>query len=236
MSQFNLYEVRNTENSKVYVGITTKTVDARFKEHLWHSRKQAKNYALYAAIRKYGADKFYVVHVASALDWRSMNQLEVDRIAEIGSLAPAGYNLTTGGDAGVQAPETRQAASDLRKGIPLSPENVEGLKRAWADPVIRKSRSEAIREAMRRPEVRLATSARQAGKPKSVDHVISLRKARATTVRCVSTGQAFEAIVDAVTWLRSIGFGKAHHAKILRASKSPSYSAYGLKWEVGHAA
>lgn len=236
MSKFNLYEIRNTENSKVYVGITTRAVDARFKEHLWHSRKHTKNYALYAAIRKYGADKFYVVHVACAIDWRAMNQLEVDRIAEVGSLSPGGYNLTTGGDAGVQAPETRLAASLLRKGVPLTPENVEGLKRAWADPVIRKARSEAIRKAMARPEVREANGAWQRGGVKSPEHIANLRKARATPVTCVCTGETFEAIIDALNWLKSLGFEKASHSKILRAVKRSNYTAYGFRWELKHAA
>lgn len=230
---FEVYCITNKVNGKLYVGVTTKGYKNRFASHVWHSRKSSGSCrALYNAMRKYGQDSFSVELIDTASSFEEMNQLERKHIAQLGSLHPNGYNLTDGGDAGVFVEATRKMMSDRLKGLPMSDKNRAGLLRAWADPKIREKRCESIREAMNRPEVKAKTSERQKGKPKSASHIESLRKARASSVICIETGNVFEAVVDAVHWVRSQGeYPKANHAKIIRALKREDYTAYGFHWK-----
>lgn len=230
---FEVYCITNNVNGKLYVGVTTKGHKNRFASHVCHSRKSSGNCrALYNAMRKYSQAAFSVELIDTASSFEEMNQLERKHIAQLGSMHPNGYNLTDGGDAGSFAEETRLRASKRLKGKPLSEKNRKGLVKAWADPELRQKRSDAIKEAMNRPEVKAKTSERQKGKPKSASHIESLRKARASSVICVETGKVFEAIVDAVDWIRSQGeYPKANHAKIIRALKREDYTAYGYHWK-----
>ena len=229
---FEVYLISSTKTEKQYVGVTTKGYLNRFANHIWHSRKQRKSCrALCAAINKFGSESFSVelLHTAKSRD--EMHQMEVHFIKSLKTLAPNGYNLTEGGDAGVMSEETKQMMSDRLKGQPLSDKNKAGLIAAWKDPVIRSQRCSAIKAAMNRESVRKQTSERQKGKPKSDQHVKSIRKARAASVRCVEAGIDFEAMIDAVKWVRDQGkYSKANHAKIIRATTSADYTAYGFHW------
>lgn len=231
---YEVYVITNSKNGKQYVGVTTRGHKNRFANHVWHSRKNSGNCsALYLAMRKHGADCFSVELIESCRDFEHMNERERYWIKAMGTTSPNGYNLTDGGDAGVFVESTRKMMSDRLKGVPLSQKNRDGLKAAWADENIRASRIEKIREAMSRPEVREATGARQRGRKKSAEHVAAIRKKRATRVTCVDTGVEFEAIADAVAWVKSEGqYPKASHAKILRATKREDYTAYGYRWKL----
>lgn len=229
---FEVYCIKNKVNGKLYVGVTTKGYKNRFTSHVWHSRKSSGNCrVLYNAMRKYGQAAFSVELIDTASSFEEMNQLERKYIAMLGSMHPNGYNLTDGGDAGSFAEETRLMASKRLKGKPMGEKNRKGLIKAWADPELRQKRCDAIKDAMNRPEVKAKTSERQKGKPKSASHIESLRKARASSVICVETGKVFEAMVDAVAWIRSQGeYPKANHSKIARALIREDYTAYGLHW------
>ena len=54
-----IYIIRNTVNSKVYVGQTNETVRVRFRKHL-SAAKTGKGYVIGKAMRKYGLENFYV--------------------------------------------------------------------------------------------------------------------------------------------------------------------------------
>lgn len=229
---FEVYCITNNANGKQYVGVTTNGYQNRFANHIWHSRKSSGGCrALYNAMRKYGQDAFTVELIDKASSFEEMNNLERKHIAALKTLHPNGYNLTDGGDAGVFAEATRMMMSDRLKGKPMNDKNRAGLVKAWADPKIRTKRCEAIKEAMNRPEVKAKTSERQKGKPKSESHIASLRKSKASPIVCVETGNVFEAIADAVLWVRQEGkYPKANHAKIIRALKRDDYTAYGYHW------
>lgn len=229
---FEVYCITNNINGKRYVGITANGYENRFANHIWHSRKQWSGCrALYNSMRKHGAKAFSVELLQIAESLEHLNKLECEWIARLGTLSPNGYNLTEGGGAGKFCEETKRMMSDRLKGKPMNKKNKDGLKRAWADPEIRASRMAAIREAMNKPEVREAIGARQRGKPKSESHIKALRKARARAIMCVDTGQMFHAMIDAVRWVRSTqNRPTANHAKILRATQSEEYTAYGYRW------
>lgn len=230
---FHVYCIINAANGKEYVGVTTKGYKNRFASHLWHARKEAGSCrALYAAIRKYGSDCFSVKLLSTASSFKHMNELERKYIADRGSMYPNGYNLTDGGDAGVFVEDTRRMMSERLKGKPMSQKNKAGLLKAWSNPEIRERRRAAIKAAMNRPEVRENTGKRQRGVPKDESHILALRASRASPVICVETARRFDAVIDAVNWVKCQGeFPKANHAKIIRALKRDDYTAYGYHWK-----
>lgn len=230
---YEVYLIESSETKKKYVGVTTKGYLNRFNNHIWHSRKTRRSCrALYSAMNKYGQENFSVRLLQTANSFDEMQKLETKYIKEIGTLYPDGYNLTTGGDAGIMCDSTKSMMSSRLKGVPLSDKNKEGLVKAWADESIRAKRVKAIKESMNRPEVRKQASERQKGVKKSPRHIEAIRKARARPIKCVCKNIVFEAISDAVLWVKlNTNFEKANHAKIIRATKRSDYTAYGYKWE-----
>lgn len=231
---FDVYLITNNANGKQYVGITSRGADQRFYRHKWEARKSSRHSkcsALHHAIMKYGEDNFSVRTIHVATTFEEMCGLEQHYIERFKTMSPHGYNLTTGGRYCKMSASVVAAMSARLKGKPMGDANREGLRRAWANELTRERRCRLIKEAMNRPDVREQTGARQRGKLKSASHVAALRKANASAVVCVSTGQRFEALTDAVKWLRAErNCPTANHPKIIRACRSPNYSAYGLRW------
>jgi group I intron endonuclease len=90
-----LYEIRNTVNTKVYVGITRTTVKQRWASHK-HSSKQAHS-LLYNAMRKHGLNNFYIVAVKTLTTEEDLLQAEKDLIAVYKDLGLS-YNILDGGE------------------------------------------------------------------------------------------------------------------------------------------
>ena len=53
-----IYKVTNTTNTKVYIGMTTLTLEERKKEHYKKFRLNLRDQSFYAALHKYGWDSF----------------------------------------------------------------------------------------------------------------------------------------------------------------------------------
>lgn len=84
-------------NGKAYIGITNRTVEQRFAEHVIFSKSGKSGCAVHHAIHKFGADSVVVETLASA-EWEMLKILEVAAIADQNTRPPCGYNLTRGGD------------------------------------------------------------------------------------------------------------------------------------------
>lgn len=94
-----IYVITNTENNKKYIGKTSQKIESRFKEHLYRALHHKHDYLpLYAAINKYGIDKFSIKLVEVVSDIKQLNKQEQFWIKKFNSLSPLGYNLTLGGD------------------------------------------------------------------------------------------------------------------------------------------
>ena len=52
-----IYLITNTITGKNYVGQTKRSLDQRFKSHLYEAEKMKYNMYLHNSIRKYGKDK-----------------------------------------------------------------------------------------------------------------------------------------------------------------------------------
>lgn len=87
-------------NGKVYIGQTTRSVEKRWKEHIWDAYGARYSSNLHRAIKKYSSDGFCVETVEEC-DSIILDERERYWIAYYQSNNKnKGYNLTDGGDAG----------------------------------------------------------------------------------------------------------------------------------------
>lgn len=92
-----IYIIRNTVNTKVYVGQTTVSIKLRFQNHLSAARN-GKDYIIGKAIRKYGENKFYIELLEECLE-DELNEREVYWISYFNSTdSKFGYNRSIGGN------------------------------------------------------------------------------------------------------------------------------------------
>jgi group I intron endonuclease len=128
---FILY-VAESPIGKRYVGITARSIEDRWWEHLQESRASRAKRPICLAIRKYGAENFSVVELARADTWEALCQLEIEAIERLGTFAPGGYNLTRGGDGftGRHSAESRRKMSQSHKGKIRTEEHKRSLSAA----------------------------------------------------------------------------------------------------------
>ena len=166
------YRITHLASGRTYIGITTGSVEQRWKAHCYNARYSYDCYALHRAIKKHGADAFIVEHIASAKSLEDLRALEVALIAQHGSVAPAGFNLTSGGD-GVLRPsaETLARRAEKLRGRPMSER-----QRAILSEIARnrpKEVNERIAATLRgrkmSEETRQKLSALRKGKPRSAE-------------------------------------------------------------------
>lgn len=150
--QFILYMITGPTGKK-YIGITSTSLRIRWQEHLSDVRCGSKLY-LHCAIRKHGAELFSCVEISRADSWEALCDKEKEAILSHKTFAPAGYNLTRGGEGAsgtTRSPEWRAYMSSKLKGRKFSPESIAKM-----------SASRKISHA--RPEVRAKLSAQNRGR------------------------------------------------------------------------
>ena len=86
-----VYCITNAINDKKYIGITTRTIEQRFKEH-----KEADSY-IGKAIRKHGVENFEIEIIDEALTKEELCDNEIYWIEKYNTFNE-GYNLTRGGE------------------------------------------------------------------------------------------------------------------------------------------
>ena len=152
-----VYLVTNSVNGKQYVGQTTGSVSRRW------SRAETSRSLLGAAFRKYGRESFVFKEVAKAGDRKTLDRLEQKWIAKLKTIAPDGYNLTTGGNSvGLYCEQSKKKMSETRKNMWADPDrrkelasigdyrqpsedHSESMKKIWSDPKRKRKYSAAIR-------------------------------------------------------------------------------------------
>lgn len=91
-----IYIIKNTVNSKVYIGQTRVSVEQRWKEHLRHA--QYGSQIINKAMKKYGVDKFYIetleICTLDVLDYREMYYIDLYDSTN----KSKGYNISIGGN------------------------------------------------------------------------------------------------------------------------------------------
>lgn len=91
-----IYIIKNTVNSKVYIGQTRTSVEQRWREHLRHA--QYGDQVINRAMKKYGIDKFYIETLEicniKLLDYREMYYIDLYDSTN----KSKGYNVSIGGN------------------------------------------------------------------------------------------------------------------------------------------
>lgn len=94
-----IYKITNLTNGKIYIGQTAKSIEQRYKEHLFEAFNMNTQRPLYKALRKYGSDNFKVECIEET-ELKNLNERETFYIKEYNCLAICGngYNVTYGGE------------------------------------------------------------------------------------------------------------------------------------------
>lgn len=139
-------------SGKRYVGLTKTSARKRLNQHHLYARNGLKS-ALYNAMRAHGTVAFSISVLTECVDAREAIACERGLIAQYGTMAPRGYNLTIGGERGAgyklspehrakiaktwpgrrHTDESRAKMSVSAKGRKRSPEALTAARKAWAE-------------------------------------------------------------------------------------------------------
>lgn len=147
-------------NGKSYVGLTSRTMDARWAEHVraaFDVRYPIPRFKFHRAVRKYGADAWDHVVLRECQTLEEAECAEIALIGERGTLTPHGYNLTRGGRGVVLTADGcarhREATRAALRRPDVHNRLVEGVRRGHRTPEARERNSVAQRASQRRPDV-----------------------------------------------------------------------------------
>ncbi len=125
MASWVIYKHTCTVSSKVYIGITCASMNARWKQHLVRAFTMQSSYHFHSAIRKYGKECWdhSILH-SEITSLEEANALETAYIKQYDSFHN-GYNSTLGGDG------TKGRCGELSPlwGVPKSAYVIECLKK-----------------------------------------------------------------------------------------------------------
>ena len=168
-----IYKITNTVNSKAYIGQTIHdAVTGRINDHL--NRTANGSRLVKRAIEKYGKKAFTYEILRDGIIPEFLNDLESEAIEKFNTVAPHGYNLTTGaGDRYThseetcrkiseaitgkrKSPEHRAKLSEVRKGKPGKPHSPETLRK-MSESMRNSPKAKAQRERLRQQPVSAET-------------------------------------------------------------------------------
>lgn len=87
-----IYKIINLINFKIYIGLTTRTCEERFKEHI--KNYKYVDYAIYRAMRKYGIDNFKLESIETCDNLDDLILRESFWIKKLDTMNPnKGYNM-----------------------------------------------------------------------------------------------------------------------------------------------
>jgi group I intron endonuclease len=113
-----VYKITNTNNGKIYIGMSGKTAAQRFERHIVSSKvKRWSHLKLYRAILKYGVDSFEVETIYQSSSFENICTQEAKFIAEYNSMDDSiGYNMAPGGRGGdIKSKEQKQKNAEISR-------------------------------------------------------------------------------------------------------------------------
>ena len=125
-----VYKATCKVNQKVYIGVTSKSLNERIAGHVKLSKRKNPKYLFNKAIKKYGIENFLFEKIDTFLSFDERDEKEIKYIKERNSfyLSGPGYNMTFGGDGS--------------RGHVKSPEAIEKIKIARSKQVFTKETRE----------------------------------------------------------------------------------------------
>lgn len=152
-----LYCVSHRTSGKLYVGITTQSVDKRWKAHCYNASRGVDT-KFYAALRKYGPAAFDVVQLFAYPCLADAAAAEIECIAQL-QLIETGYNAALGGHTG--QPRGHKRSEKARAALKL------GAAKRAADPAWREKMRAVALARSQNPEYRAKLSRALTGKKHS---------------------------------------------------------------------
>lgn len=178
-----IYVITNVENGKQYVGQTRKTAEKRWQGHIRDSQRRVECPSeFYRSLRKHGPTHFTLAVLEECADIDELNEREQHWIAELRTMSPRGYNLTSGGGSWVVCDETRQKMSASQTGSANSfyghshdREMIERVKHVLSEKL--SGESNPFYGQKHSEEARLKMSAALTGKPMHPSTRAGIRRA-----------------------------------------------------------
>jgi hypothetical protein len=213
-----IYVCQNRANGKMYVGQTIRSLEKRMWGHC-NDALRGSSQAFHKALIKYGREGFDV-YVAACCETRAeLNRAEEFWIVKLKSLAPNGYNLTTGGGGPVPTAEVRRKMSDAGKGKKQSPEWIKKRfesRKGWKHSEETKAKLSEIFAHLKKPEVSKPTGPRIMSAETRAKLSASIKRSLAENPRRPWTEKE-RAAVSAQK--KGIPFSEEHKSRISSASK-----------------
>jgi group I intron endonuclease len=181
-------------SGKKYVGWTRQGWRKRWRSHVKDARA-GRPLAFHAAIRKHGADTFTHEVLDRLSTEEGARRAERLWIARLSTIAPGGYNLTSGGEGTLNPPEDVRFRMGANRGRKMRDETRKRMsethRKRKRDAFTYVKIAEALRGRKRSPETIAKMSAAAKGKKHSAEtraKMSASHKARAARVREVSGG------------------------------------------------
>ncbi len=116
-----VYKITNLITSKIYVGVTQKSLAQRWAQHksqvtyVGKSNRKICRF-LHTSMKKHGIDNFTIEVIDTAKDLIELYKKETEYILKLNSLAPNGYNLKLSDNPRYCSPYTRKLLSEQLSG------------------------------------------------------------------------------------------------------------------------
>lgn len=114
MSYGIIYKYTNKIDGKSYIGLTTKTIEKRWKQHVRNSK--TPQYPFHYAIQKYGPETFTLEILCECSTQEELYEKEKFWAETFNTFIPNGYNLSAGLGPGSVSDETKNKLSSMRSG------------------------------------------------------------------------------------------------------------------------
>lgn len=208
-----LYKLSFKSTKKEYIGITTRSINLRFNQHI-NPNVKIKS-LVQKAIAKHGNPKLEILSECD--DWELLCLAEMEAIDKYGTFSPKGYNLTFGGDGAKGA----KRSEEWKKG-----QSIRKLE-------LIKSNPEKIKELQKRSEDYWA---KESSRIAQSERVIAFRKNNPDHDDCRSkpvinsNGDIFRSVSHAARELEKYGYKKASQGTISMCLNGIRGSAYGMAW------
>lgn len=169
-----VYQIYCIPSGKSYVGQTIRTLEKRWRQH---QDTRSDCHGVRGAIAKYGADSFTLKVLDTGTDKADLDAKETLWIQRLGTVSPAGYNLTSHGRGpGSPSDETRERQRQAKLAVAQTPEFREAMSLAGKGNKGKKKSPEHV------AKVKAATAATRAahggsftkGRPRSPEHTAKI--------------------------------------------------------------
>ena len=91
-----IYKIANSVNDRLYIGLTSQSLTARFSKHLSDYKRKNYRSKLYNAFRKHGVEKFSIHAIDYATTIEELSEKEKEWIKKLDTVQN-GYNILSGG-------------------------------------------------------------------------------------------------------------------------------------------